>query len=378
MRNDHRCTRRALLFAGGFGALALAACTAPPAPTAAPKSAPPTTAPAKPTAADKPAAPAAKPVAATAAPATKTTLSWKQGIIIPRFNAAFQYLPRDKGFFKEQGVDVDFQEVGSDVTLLQGVLAGEFDGVEIGPQAMIASVEQGSDVKIVGAYDPGLPAVFVVEKDVNQLADLYGRPVGINGVGGFVDFLVQAMFLREGADRSKTEIVSISDQVATNQALVAGKIAGSYVSVDAIPQMEQSGHLKVLYDISDKVPEVIRFAIICSQKAIADKSEALTRYLVGYGKGIRYFIDNKSETLKFAVEATKTPEDQAARAYDYYVQKKLLQPNAYIDPKTLTAFQELNQKLGFQKTVMPPEKVATWDFQKKVVAALGPYPGFPS
>ncbi len=125
------------------------------------------------------------------------------------------------------------------------------------------------------------------------------------------------------------------------------------------------------------MPEVIRFAIICGQKTITDKGEALTRYLTGYGMGIRYFIENKAETVKFAVETTKTSEEQAARNYDWYVQKKLFQPNAYVDPKNLTAFQELNQKLGFQKTVMPPEKVATWDFQKKVVAALGLYQGFP-
>ena len=48
-----------------------------------------------------------------------------------------------------------------------------------------------------------------------------------------------------------------------------------------------------------------------------------------------------------------------------------MQPNGYVSPTALNWMQELNVRLGRQSKVLPIEQVATWEFQKQIVAELG-------
>ena len=126
----------------------VAACAAP---AAAPTSAPPTAAPAAPTAA--PAAPTAAPAAPTTAPAAPTTapagamtpvtlqLQW-----VPQSQFCGYYAALDKGFWKDEGLDVTIKPGAVEIVPQQVVATGGADfGVAWLPK-VLASIEQGADL----------------------------------------------------------------------------------------------------------------------------------------------------------------------------------------------------------------------------------------
>jgi len=44
-----------------------------------------------------------------------------------------------------------------------------------------------------------------------------------------------------------------------------------------------------------------------------------------------------------------------------------------VSPAALNWLQDLNIRLGRQTKVLPMEQIATWEFQKQIVAELGEY-----
>lgn len=65
-------------------------------------------------------------------------------------------MARERGFFAEHGVEVEYVEVGSDGALLERVIAGELDSVEAQAAAAIDAAGRGGDLKIIGATLPGM------------------------------------------------------------------------------------------------------------------------------------------------------------------------------------------------------------------------------
>jgi hypothetical protein len=84
-------------------------------------------------------------------------------------------------------------------------------------------------------------------------------------------------------------------------------------------------------------------------------------------------MEHREETIDLGVKVAKRERADVARTYDWFIQNKALEPDFYFPPEGIKFMQELNVKLGTQSRVLPPDDAATWEVQKRVVAALGPY-----
>jgi hypothetical protein len=57
--------------------------------------------------------------------------------------------------------------------------------------------------------------------------------------------------------------------------------------------------------------------------------------------------------------------------YDWFLANKQFNPNGDVGAASLKWMQELNVTLGSQKKVLPLDQVATFEFQKKMLAEIG-------
>ena len=94
---------------------------------------------------------------------------------------------------------------------------------------------------------------------------------------------------------------------------------------------------------------------------------------VAKAKGVRYTLENRDDTINIMAKVAKHDRAEEEWVYDWFVRRKLMQPNGYVSPAALNWMQELNVRLGRQTKVMPIEQIATWEFQKQIVAELGEY-----
>lgn len=294
------------------------------------------------------------------------TTTWRHGILNPQADAAWQYMALEKGYFSERGIDFEIVPMNTDSTLLKALIAGEIDSMETSLSGTLVSIEQGTDLKILGSFNPITNFWVFSKDDINSIQDLSGRTVGVAAPGSYLDFLMRALLRKHNVDASTVEFVSTGDNAQTYAALVNGNVDAVDTSNDFIPMVEEEPGYKALVSIAQELPEIPRFCFITTQEVIDERSSTLQEVIDAYSDGVQYAIDNPEEAIKLGAEITKRSEDDIQYVYDsYFIGEKAITPNFKLDPESIMAVQEENLALEKQKKIMPIESVTNFNFQPK-------------
>lgn len=354
--------RRLLPSVLGACALVFSACApaAQPAPTSAP------------------AGGAAKPAATTAPAAGKPAasgqmVSWKHGIVVAKADASYLLMAREKGFFQQQGINVEYMEFQSDATMAQALVAGELDSMEASPAATIAAIDRGSDLKIIGATMPGMPYAIYSKKDIATIEDLKGKTIGISAPGALPEVITKAILLSKNVDPNSVTFSNAGGDAQRFTALKGGKVDAVAAATEFKDETEKDPNIKILALASDYVPEYLRFMIIANGNTLKTKTEAVPSFLAAHMQGLRYALNNREEALALCAKTTnvEATNPRCAETYDLIKQQKYVDPNMQFDPARLTWLQNLRIKLGQQKDVLPNERLLDLSFRDKALEKIG-------
>jgi putative hydroxymethylpyrimidine transport system substrate-binding protein len=130
---------------------------------------------------------------------------------------------REKGFFAEQGLEVELVVPADPNDPPKLVAAGQVDiAVSYQPQLHL-QIAQGLPVVRVGTLvaTPLNSLVVLADGPIRSVADLKGRKVGFS-VGGFEDALLGAMLERHGLKLADVELVNVN--FSLSPALIAGQV----------------------------------------------------------------------------------------------------------------------------------------------------------
>src|SRR5690606_36175915 len=116
------------------------------------------------------------------------------------------YLPltiaEQKGYFKEEGLDVEINDFGGGAKSLQALIGGSVDVVTGAYEHTIRMQQKGQDIKAVcelGRF-PGI--CIGVRKDlagqIKTIADLKGQNVGVTAPGSSTSLLLQYALIKNG------------------------------------------------------------------------------------------------------------------------------------------------------------------------------------
>lgn len=302
----------------------------------------------------------------------QTMPKWRMGVVRYKADSAFELVGYEKGFYKEQGLDFEPVEMPGDADILRALTAGTFEIAEITPSGTMAAIEKGAALKVVASFMPGLPHVFFARKDIGGLTDLVGKPVAVSGVGSLPHVVAQAILENHKIDLKRVEWVQMGGDPDRVRALVAAQVAATVASIEHDQTVKGAGG-KILAVASRELPHWTRFTLITTDKVIQERPGDLVKALVAQAKGIRYAMNpsNKDEMVRLMAKYGKREPRQVEWIYDWFLANKQFNPNGDVQAASLNWMQGLNIKLGRQKAMLPLERVATWDFQKKMLAEIG-------
>ncbi|HLZ27384.1 MAG TPA: ABC transporter substrate-binding protein [Chloroflexota bacterium] len=324
--------------------LVSAACAPTAAPTAAPAA--PTAAPAPPAAANtvaptsvaapKPAATTAPaPAAATTAPAVgaaitpgpvatkpatnptdKIHIVFGGAVTPPNMVHLAPYLAKDMGFFDEVGLDVEIKSFEGGVAALRGGMSGGLDVVATSSDPLFAAVQQGAPVKAIGTYAPKLSVVLMAVPDVKAAADLKGKKLGIQGVGGFADVMSRLVLAGAGISPNDVQFIDVATanrvtSMANGQTDAAVLHVDQYYTAQAV-----NPNFNVLARMWEVVPDWWYSAFVATDDVRTQKREAMVRFMTAVIKAQRFMYTNPVETKKVAVDNTKEKPEVIDKAYD--------------------------------------------------------------
>src|SRR5258706_15378466 len=148
-----------------------------------------------------------------------------------------------KGFFEQQGLDVQLVLLRGVPMTLQALAAGSLNIGSGGPESYIEASERGLDFVVIGGIINGMAQFLVAGKNYKSYEDLRGTTFGASSLsGGIITALKEALRIK-GLEypRDYKLLIVAGGSSANLAALQSGQIAATTVAVPLNYAAEESG-----------------------------------------------------------------------------------------------------------------------------------------
>jgi ABC-type nitrate/sulfonate/bicarbonate transport system substrate-binding protein len=311
----------------------IAAWTACAAPAAAPA---PKPAPAAPSGAAKPAA--APTAASTSPPAPPHT--FQLGVVALAAYFFPMWIGVDKGFFAEQGLDVEMTTFQTNEAVA-ALVSGSLDVLMCPTDGCITAVSKGAQIKMVNDYLIEAPYDLVAKPEIATVADLRGKKVGVSSLSAGSGSLAKIMLRAQGFGPDDYELVQAGGNPQRFAALQSGGVDASLLSDPVNFQAVLDGYRSLL-NFTAVVPQYSFASDWVQQSWLADapNRDYLVAFQAGQIKGNAWAQDpaNKAAFVELVVNRARTTPAIAERVWDFYtVQNKTIVGVADLRPEPVAA-----------------------------------------
>src|SRR5687767_7995030 len=169
---------------------------------------------------------------ALAAPASAQTLEKKEIKLGVGGKALLYYLPltiaERKGFFKEQGLDVEINDFAGGAKSLQALVGGSVDVVTGAYEHTIRMQAKGQDIRAVTELGRFPAIVIAVKKDragqVKSAADFKGLKIGVTAPGSSTALTAQYAMVKAGLKPTDAAFIGVGSGASAVAAMQKGEI----------------------------------------------------------------------------------------------------------------------------------------------------------
>jgi polar amino acid transport system substrate-binding protein len=313
-------------------------------------------------------------------------LDWKFQYEFAGFVAA-----KEKGFYRDVGLDVDLREYQNSVDTASDIINrkatyGSYNS------SIIVSGGKLAPVVLLGTYLQRSPLVFAVRKGINNPAELVGKKI-MATKDEFRSSSIGLMLNHFEITPANTNFLLHSFNMND---FITGKCDA--ITVFRSNQLYELDRLKIPYTVID--PADYGF-VMSAVNVFTSRSEALEnpertqKFIEATNRGWQYALDHPYEIIDLLLKKYNTGKSRDALIYEYQVTKKLMMTDLYPigqanEELTVRAYKQLlhsgrllgDQKLGkfmFQEIIASNNVVQMTTAQKyyllnkkKIVMCIDP------
>lgn len=296
------------------------------------------------------------------------------------------YVAFEKGYFKEQDLDVKLVEFPSAAQMMAPLSTGDLDVATGGIAASTFNgVARGLPIVIVadkGAYLPGRGiGAIVVRKDlwdrgeVRALKDLKGKTIASNATGS-INLPQWAKALEMGGLTFKDVDLKFISFPLMVKALETKAIDAANEVEPFVSQAVEKGVAVSLINMDKVVPYMQYAAIFYSKDFVSKKKEAANKFMVAYVKGLREYNDalrQGGERLNAIIDVmVKHTGLKDRKAYRDTIWAGL-NPDGYVNKESIVDIQAYFSKTGDVPKTVPIEQMVDNSFVDYAISVLGKY-----
>jgi NitT/TauT family transport system substrate-binding protein len=293
------------------------------------------------------------------------------------------FLAQERGYFREEGLEVEFVPVRSAAEALPALASGELalSGGAPDPSVFNATrrdvgVNLISSLSIVKTGDAG--AALVIRQDhldsgrYKALSDLKGMNVAIHILGTTPQLYMERILAKGGLTVNDVQfsIVQIPDQVGamSNKAVDAAWAIDPFVTF-----MVGQGVGQKVITVADVFPGAVSMIILNSPVFAQQQPEALRRFAVAYLRGARDYLQasqteqGREEIVPVLIKYTGLKDPALYTRISW----PTLDPNGYLDPQTLDVMQDYFLKTGTQQEKQDISRVVDSSYMNYAAERLG-------
>lgn len=223
---------------------------------------------------------------------------------------------REKGFFKEVGIDVTgFITSDGGGTTIRNALASEIPYGEVALPAAIAAIQQGVELTIVHAGVVSVAdQVWISRKDdmrIAKLADLKGKKLGYSSPKSVTD-MVTTMMLNANGLTGQVERKSVGGIGAGLTALRESAVDMTYVT-EPVWSKERNNY-RLVFNSTDWAPHITQTVGIVKTDYLKRNPDKIRAIINARRKGVEYLTKNPDESARIMAREYKIDESAAKSA----------------------------------------------------------------
>jgi len=277
-------------------------------------------------------------------------------------------IARDRGFFREEGLEVEFVFMKA-IQTVQAMLAG---GVDFGTATGtgISAAVNGADVRVVFALTDKPSFDMIALPTITNVQQMRGKKLGISAPGSLTEILARQIFMVNKIPLDQVTMLPLGTSDVTYIALKAGTIDATMLQVPQNFIAQDEGYRKIAAGAD--VYRAVQGGLTTTKAVLTDRPEIVTRVIRATQKALRLMRNDK----KFAIEFIKGPfldmgkdrDKYADRVYD--TAQQLFLTSGSVDEKLQREMIATAAQRVKPKDPVPPERVFDFSFAIKVADAM--------
>ena len=248
------------------------------------------------------------------------------------------YIAASKGFFREEGLDVELIQVSPRLGAL-AVMNGDVS-FTTSFTSTFRGILQGLPLKLIlVALKKGI-YFLVVRPEIKDVQDLKGKKLGVATIRGTDQLVAEELLRSKGFNPALLQQIVIGETPLRAQALVAGIVQVVSLSPPHDLVLQQMG-----YKVLAGPPEVGLPAsgLFTSDRLLKENPQAVKRTLRALIKANRFITENRQETIAVMLKSLPQPQEVASRSYDLEL-KALSKDGQMTDSEMESLIERLGEK----------------------------------
>ncbi len=309
-------------------------------------------------------------LAACGAPAKEETLE-KVTVVLdwtPNTNHTGLYVAQDKGYFAENGLDVEIIQP-SDSAVLQLVAAGTAQfGIDF-QESLTFARDEGIPVVSIGAILQHNTSAFAAPADrgITSAKDFEGKNYGGWGMD-METATLKYMMEKAGGDFSKLNITTIGDTDFLTAAQMGSiDFAWIYEGWEGISAQLKGVELTYVPFADDPIFDYYTPIIVTSEDMISSNSETVDKFMDAVVKGYTFAAENSDESADILIKHAPELDAELVKASQEFLSPRYIDDAESFGVQKAEVWDRYTQWLydqGFIETLVDSSKAFTNDYVK--------------
>ncbi|HEX3973775.1 MAG TPA: ABC transporter substrate-binding protein [Stellaceae bacterium] len=225
----------------------------------------------------------------------------------------------DLGIFRKLDLDIQRIDLEGGAKLHQAMAAGAID-IALGGGTDLLFVAKGSPEKavaVLGTSPANLSILVLGASPIKTIADLKGKKVAATTVGSLTSWFVQEVSRRQGWGTDGITLVYLGGTESMLAGLTTKTVDAASASIEVGHiRGDADGRYRIIVKGGDFVHDFIASVIYASNATIAERPDALRRFLKGWFETVAYLHEHKAEAIPLMAKIMKAPQEPVAKIYD--------------------------------------------------------------
>lgn len=277
------------------------------------------------------------------------------------------YIARDRGFFRDEGLDVDIVQIRGNVAIA-AALSGQVQATN-GVGTVIRALERSElPMKILTVSLKRNLFWLVSRPEITSIAQLKGKTLGTTTLGGSQHSAAMRLIRKGGVDEKDITVVVGGDVPAQLQSLVGRTIDAAALSPPTVILARDKYNMNVLGSAMEDLANLQNGTAV-TEKFLREKRDVLKRVLRARMRANRFFMENERGTSEVLAKYQSVELPVAVESYR--LAKPAFTLNGIPSDKEIEEFLKSEAELLKLKEPVSPSKIFDFSLQREVNQELG-------